>query len=149
VLSAIVSSLHVLAVATALGAVFVRGRALKRPLDPAGLRLLFAADNAWGLAALVLLLTGVLRAFAGLEKGTAFYVASSLFWVKVGLFVLVVALEVRPMLTLIRWRRQLGHGGTPETSAARVLYHLNHVELAVAVLIVFVASFMAKGFGLR
>jgi uncharacterized membrane protein len=53
------------------------------------------------------------------------------------------------MLTLIRWRRQLGHGGTPETSAARVLYHLNHVELAVAVLIVFVASFMAKGFGLR
>jgi putative membrane protein len=149
VLSAIVSSLHVLAVATALGAVFARGRALKRPLDAAGFRTLFAADNAWGLAALVLLLTGVLRAFAGLDKGTAFYVASPLFWVKIGLFVLVVALEVRPMLTFLRWRRQLGHGGAPDTSGARALYHLNHAELALAVLIVFVASFMARGFGAR
>ena len=148
-LSAVVAALHHLALALGLPSVFLRGRALKGPLDRDGLRRLFAADNVWGLAALLWIVTGLLRAFAGLEKGTAFYTASRLFWLKLGLFGAVVALEVWPMLTLLRWRRAVSRGGTPDTSAARALFHLNHVELALIVLIVFVASFMARGFGLR
>jgi putative membrane protein len=148
-LSAIVSALHVLALALGLPSVFLRGRALKGPLDRDGLRRLFAADTAWGVAAALWLVTGLLRAFAGLEKGTEFYTASSLFWTKLGLFLLVVGLEVWPMVTFIRWRRALGRGAPPDTSAARALYHVNHVELALVVVIVFVAAFMARGFGLR
>lgn len=148
-LAPIVSSLHILAVALGLGAVFMRGRALKQPLDAGGLKRLFAADNAWGIAAALLLATGLLRAFAGLEKGSAFYLASPLFWVKLGLFVLVVVLEVRPMVTFIRWRRDLGRGRVPDTSAARTLSHVNHAELAIAGAVVFVASFMARGFLVR
>ena len=44
----------------------------------------------WGIAAALWLVTGLLRAFAGLEKGTGFYLASPLFWTKMGLFLLVV-----------------------------------------------------------
>ena len=148
-ISAIVSALHLLALAVGLPAVFLRGRALKGRLDRESLRRLFAADTVWGVAAALWLVTGLLRAFAGLEKGSAFYLASHLFWLKMSLFVVVVILEVRPMLTLIRWRAALRRGGTPDTSAARGLYRLNHIELAVVVVMVFVAAFMARGFGLR
>src|SRR5262249_33150713 len=103
VMSAVVSALHVLALALGLPAVFFRGRALKGLLDDAGLRGLFAADSVWGVAALLWLATGLLRAFGGLEKGAHFYLASSLFWTKMALFVAVVALEIWPMTTFIRW----------------------------------------------
>ncbi len=77
--SAVVSALHVLALAIGLPSVVFRGRALKGTLDAAGLRRLFAADNAWGLAALLWIGTGLLRAFGGLEKGAQFYLHSRLF----------------------------------------------------------------------
>ena len=144
--AAILSALHVLALAIGLPAVFVRGRALRGRLDADGLGRLFAADTAWGLAALLWVTTGLLRAFAGLEKGTVFYLASSLFWTKLALFALIIVLEVWPMVTFIRWRIALRSGRAPDTSSAASLYVLNHVELVLVVVIVFVASFMARGF---
>lgn len=48
-ISAIVSALHVFALAIGLPGLFLRGRALKGPLDAAGFRQLFASDNAWGI----------------------------------------------------------------------------------------------------
>lgn len=148
-LSAIVSALHVLALGIGLPSVFLRGHGLKGPLDAHHLRPLFVADTLWGVAAVLWIVTGVLRAFGGLEKGTQFYLASSLFWTKLGLFGAVFALELWPMLTFIRWRRDLRRGRAPDLSRARTLYALNHVELALVIVIVFVASFMARGFGLR
>ena len=145
-LSAIVSALHVLALAIGLPAIYLRGRALKGPLDAAGLNRLFAADNVWGLAALLWIVTGLLRAFGGLEKGTPFYLHSRLFWLKLGLFALVVVVEVVPMITLIRWRRLRRRGGMPDTTKARALYGLTHLEMTLVILIVFVAAFMARGF---
>lgn len=148
-IAAFVSALHVLALALGLPSVFLRGRALKGPLDAEGLRKLFAADTVWGIAALLWIVTGLLRAFGGLEKGTPFYLGSRLFWVKLGLFAAILALEAGPMLTFIRWRMQLGRGQAPDTSRARSFYVLNHIEMGLVVVIVFVASFMARGFGLR
>lgn len=148
-MAAIVSALHVLAIAIGLPSVFLRGRALRAPLDRNGLRRLFAADNMWGVAAALVIATGLLRAFGGLEKGTQFYLRSTLFWTKLGLFALILALEVWPMLTFIRWRNRLGRGQVPDTSRAHTFYVLTHIELALLVVIVFVASFMARGFGLR
>ena len=145
-ISAVVSALHVLALAVGLPAVFLRGRALGRPLDAGGLRRLFAADNAWGVAALLWIGTGLARAFGGIEKGTQFYLSSRLFWVKLGLFAAILALELWPMTAFIRWRMRRGRGLAPDTSRARLFYVLNHAEMALVVVIVFVASFMARGF---
>jgi putative membrane protein len=149
-ISAVVSALHVLALAIGLPAVFFRARALKGPLDDdRALVRLFTADNLWGAAALLWIATGLLRAFAGLEKGTPFYLASTLFWTKMVMFLAVGVLEVRPMITFIRWRRQRQRGERPDTTTARALFVVNHVQMALVVAIVFVASFMARGFGLR
>ena len=145
-LAAIVSALHVLALAIGLPAIWLRSRALKAPLDAAGLRRLFVADNVWGLAAALWLVTGLLRAFGGLEKGTEFYLHSRLFWTKLALFALVVALEVWPMITFIRWRGALRQGRPVDTANARALYAVSHAEMALVLIIVFVAAFMARGF---
>src|ERR1700730_2769497 len=102
--SAIVSALHLLAPGPGLPSVYLRGRALKGPLDRDGIRRLLAADTVWGIAAALWIATGLLRAFGGLEKGSQFYLQSPLFWTKMGLFVTVLILEIWPMLTFIRWR---------------------------------------------
>ena len=101
-IAAVVSALHVLTLALGLPAVYLRGRALRAPLDAAGLARLFTADNVWGVAAALWLVTGLLRAFGGLEKGTAFYLGSRAFWLKMALFALILVLEIRPMMTFIR-----------------------------------------------
>jgi putative membrane protein len=148
-LSAIMSALHLLALGIGLPAVYLRGRALRGPLDAAGLQRLFAADNVWGIAAIVWIATGLVRAFAGLEKGSAFYLSSTLFWTKMGLVALLLALEAWPMATFIRWRIQSGRGERPDTSRARALLAVTHAEMGLVLLIVFVAAFMARGFGAR
>jgi putative membrane protein len=148
-ISAIVSAFHLLALAIGLPSVIRRGRELGGTLDAASFRRLLAADNLWDIAALLWIVTGILRAFGGLEKGTQFYVHSTLFWIKLGLFIALLSLESWPMLTFIKWRIELGMGQRPNTSRVRALRMINDVEVALVVGIVFVASFMARGFAIQ
>lgn len=68
-----VAALHLLALGVGLGAVWARGRALHGVLDAQGLQRVFYADNLWGIAAALWITTGLARAFAGLEKGSDYY----------------------------------------------------------------------------
>jgi putative membrane protein len=143
--SAIVAALHSLALAIGLPAVLLRGRALNGTLDDAGFRRLFAADTAWGVAAALWLATGLLRAFGGLEKGSAFYLQSRLFYLKMALFLSIVALEVWPMLTFVAWRQARRRGARVDTSRVPALFKVNHIQLALVIVMVFVATAMARG----
>ena len=149
VTGAILSALHLLALAIGLSAVGTRGRELAGPLDAEGLKRVFRADAAWGIAAFVWLATGAARAFTAIEKGPQYYLHNSLFHAKLGLFVLIVVIEVFPMITLMAWRRAIKRGERPDLSRARTLARVSHLESAVVVIIVFVAAFMARGFGAR
>ncbi len=83
------SALHVLALAVGFGAVFARGRRLRdlrrSPEDAGALGRLFQADSLWGVAALLWIATGLLRAFGRLEKTRDFYLRNGFFWVKMAL----------------------------------------------------------------
>jgi putative membrane protein len=147
VLSALVSALHLLALPIGLPAVFFRSRILRGTLDRQGLQRLFAADTLWGVAAVLWIATGLYRAFGGLEKGAAFYLGSRLFWVKMALLVAILALEIGPMTAFIRWRRQVARGEQPDTARARTYAAVGHAEMALGVLMVLAAAFMARGFG--
>jgi hypothetical protein len=81
----IAAALHLLALGFGPSAVWARGRALGSSLDREGLRRVFYADNWWGIAALIWIVTGLLRLFGELEKGTAYYFANRLFWIKMAL----------------------------------------------------------------
>lgn len=64
---------------------------------------------------------------------------------KIGLFGLVFALELAPMITFIRVRTARGRGAAlPEFSLA-AYRRINTVEVVLIVAIVFVAAFMARG----
>jgi putative membrane protein len=139
-LSAAVSAVHILGVALGVGSIAARARALGRGDIPAAL----GADNLWGLSALVLLGTGLLRAFSTLEKGSGYYLASSAFHLKLGLFTLIVALEVWPMVTLVRWRLR---PELREAGRARQLARVSWLELGLLLVVPFVAAAMARGLG--
>ena len=150
-LSSGIASLHYLALAMGLGSLFMRGRyfrALEKSWDDATLKSLFAADSFWGIAALLWIGTGLARAFGGLEKGSGFYLHHRLFWLKMGLFLLVFLIELRPMFTLLRWRNAQRRGGTYSgQSQLGSFIRSNDVEVVLVVSIVFVASAMARGIG--
>jgi len=147
---AVLSALHVLALALGLGAVVARGQRLRdlsrTPEDDRALRRLFGADSLWGLAAVLWIVTGLGRVFGRLEKEPDFYLRNGFFWVKMGLFALVLALEIRPMVTLLRWRAAKSRAGQLVREANfPALIALNNAEIAVVILIPFVAALMARG----
>jgi putative membrane protein len=142
------ASLHLLALGIGLGAVWARGRALRSSLDAGALRQLFFADTLWGLAAVLWISTGLWRLLAGLEKGTGYYLQNHLFLTKMALLVLVLLLEIRPMITLIRWRKTVSRGEAPDTRAAPLLARISFAQAWLIVLMVFAATAMARGMGM-
>jgi putative membrane protein len=133
----LLASLHLLALGIGLMAVWTRGRGLQGLLDKEGLHRVFLADTFWGIAAGLWIATGLLRAFAGLEKGTAYYLQNHAFLLKMALLVLILLLEAWPMVTLIRWRVQLGRGKQPDTTVAPTLARISWVQTALVILMVF------------
>jgi putative membrane protein len=144
VTSALLSAIHVLTLALGLGGVFLRGRALAGRLDDAGWRRLLAADNAWGIAAGLWIASGLGRVFFG-GKEPGFYWHNGFFWVKLGLFGLVFALELTPMITFIRVRAARGRGTPLPRFPVETYRRINSAELVLVVAIVIAATFMARG----
>lgn len=140
----LLASLHLLALGIGLGAAYARSRSLRGPLDDAGLSRVFLADTWWGIAGILWIVTGVLRAFFGFGKGAEFYLSTGLFHAKLGLVVVILALEVWPMVTLMRWRRQRREGQSPDTSAARAIARISHAQAGLVVIIVFLATAIAR-----
>jgi putative membrane protein len=143
----LLASFHLLALGIGLGAVVGRGLALRSRLDGQGLRWVFLADSAWGVAALLWMVTGVWRLLAGLEKATGYYFTNHAFLTKMALFAIILGLELWPMTTLIAWRRRIARGEKADTSAAALLARISFWQAGLVVLMVFLASAMARGYG--
>jgi putative membrane protein len=146
--AALLSTFHVFALVLGLPGVFMRGRALRAlKTDPTALERVLTADNLWGIASLLWIGTGLSRLFSSSEKGTGYYLNSGSFLLKMGCFALVFALELWPMITFIMWRIRQAKGKPIDTSRAGVFARINDVEVALIVVMPFVASMMARGIG--
>ena len=142
----ILAAVHLLAVVLGFWAVLVRGTNFRRLAAGAGeVRSVLIADNIWGISALVLLVTGGMRAFGGFEKGADYYLQQPLFHLKMTLFVVILLLEVAPMVTLIKWRIALARGAAIETGRAKLFARISHVEALLLLLMVIAATGMARG----
>src|SRR5262245_1954523 len=144
VTAALLSAIHMLTLALGAGAIFARGRALSRPLDEPGWERLLAADNAWGIAALLWIASGLGRVFLG-GKEPSFYWRNGFFWVKLALFGMVFVLELAPMMTFIRVRSARRRGLAVPHFSVDAYRRINGIELALVIVIVFAAAFMARG----
>lgn len=143
------AAIHLLAFALGFWAVLTRGTALRRLAGGVdAVRGVLVADNLWGLSALVLLVTGGMRAFGGFEKGTDYYLHQPLFHLKMTLLLLILLLEIVPMVALIKWRMALGKGAAIDSSKAGRLARISHIEALLLILMVVAATGMARGVGL-
>jgi len=143
----ILAAVHLLPLTVGLSAVWARGRALSGSLTAQSLQRAFFADNFWGLAAVVWIVSGLLRAFGGFEKGTDYYLSNGLFWLKMVSLLLIMVLEIWPMITLIRWRIQMGRGQQPDTRPAAAFARISYVQVALTLVMVLAATGMARGVG--
>lgn len=142
--------LHLLALAIGLAGVWGRARALRdslrNPEDPRAITRAFVADTWWGVAAAGWLITGLWRLFGSTEKTTSYYFGNHAFLAKMGLFLIILALEIWPMMTLIAWRRRVKE---PNARDAGRIEIISYVECALVVIMVFAAVSMARGFGMK
>jgi putative membrane protein len=141
------AAIHLLGFAIGLGAVWARYRCLRGPINHSGLRRALVADSWWALSAVLLISTGLLRAFAGYEKGAGYYLDNHLFLTKLGLLGMILAAEVVAVIILISWRRTLARGGEPDTSRAGLVATISLWQAVLLLAMLVMATGMARGVG--
>jgi putative membrane protein len=154
VLQIVLAALHLLALALGFTAVLTRGLTLREVARGSGgeaLRRAFHADSHWGLAGALWIGTGLWRWLAGIEKSAEYYNRNHLFLAKMGVLAIVLALEIWPMVTLVRWRIASRRAPAAEPiappAAARRIAALSFVQAVLVVVMVFLAAAMARGVG--
>jgi putative membrane protein len=116
-------------------------------LNAAVVQRLGKVDRIYGIAAVVVLLTGLARVFWG-TKGAAWYGSNPLLHLKLGMFVLVGVISIWPTLTFIRWNRALrADGSLPSAEDIRRTRRLVMLQAHIVPLIPLPAVFLARGFG--
>lgn len=76
--------------------------------------------------------------------------SNHIFLGKMGLFLLILALEIWPMITLIRWRRTGAASGSDIAALApraRRISAISYVEAVLVLLMAAAAVAMARGYG--
>lgn len=145
---ALLAYAHILAILTLV--VFLTSEAvLCRPewLNAAAVERLGKVDAIYGISSVAVLATGLARIFLG-AKGAGYYAANPLLWLKVGLFVIVGLVSIRPTITFIRWRRQLrANGSLPAEDEVRRMRKLVMLQAHIVPVIPLAAVFLARGFG--
>ena len=140
------AAIHLLAFALGFWAILSRGTAFRRLAAGLGeARSVLVADNLWGISAVILLVTGGMRASAGYEKGADYYLHQPLFHLKMTLFVLILLLEIAPMITLIKWRMAQARGVAIDAGRSKLFARISHIEALLVMLMVVAATGMARG----
>ncbi len=147
-LDAALAYLHFAAILLVAGFLVAEAMLLRGDLGSRDVAALVRSDIGYSVSAVLALVTGLARALFG-AKGWAFYADNPVFWVKVGLFLAIGLISIRPTLAFLRWRRAArGAAGfsvpAAETKSARrtVL-----VELHLLALLPLAAVLMARGIG--
>lgn len=144
--SAITAYLHYLGFMFAFGALVIESQTLKKDLSVEEAWRLVIADTIYGLSAVTIVITGVLRVMY-FGKGTDYYLNSSVFYVKVGIFIIVSLLSLYPTFSFVSWVKGLRDRQAPslELSQLQWLSWLIRGELMGFALIPLFAAILARG----
>ena len=140
---------HHLAVFT-LVAVFAAEFALLRPgLSGTRIGQLARLDGAYGGVAALVIVIGVLRVIFG-ASGWEYYVGNTVFWAKMGAFLIMGLLTIPPTIAIRRWLKAIEGDAAyavpaAELSASRRYLYLQAITL---ILIPAFAAAMARGYGI-
>jgi putative membrane protein len=144
-MAVVVAWIHYVVIMLMMATLLAEHLALKPTLTVTQARTLQRLDIIYGVAATLVLVTGIMRMY--LEKGVTYYLQSGAFHALVGIFVLVAVLSIYPTVTFLRWRADTGAGRGQELAAApyRNLQMIMRLEMALVLLAPLFATWMAHG----
>jgi putative membrane protein len=146
---ALLAYLHYISIFTLLVFLTAEAVVLRPDMTPEIRRRLARYDAVFGMAALAVLVTGVLRVLYG-AKGAAFYLHNPVFHVKIGLYILVGLLSIMPTVAILRWKKQ---GKTlpdfvPTPAEIAKVRRWVMIESHLIIFIPLAAVLMARGIGM-
>jgi putative membrane protein len=145
--SLILAVIHLVSLALGVALLVLRGKSLQQVKEPKDLGRVFMWDNLYGVLALFWIGSGLLRAFAGFEKGTDYYLSNHVFWTKLLFVLLLLGCEVPILAALIRFRVRKAKGQALDLAGLPRLVRLHWFELATVFPVIVAASVMARGVG--
>jgi putative membrane protein len=137
---------HYVAVFVMIGALMVQMYLLKLNTVADAVRSIARVDRIYGVAALLVFATGLLRVWHG-GKGADYYWHNGAFHGVIGLFILAALVSIVPTLRFIRWRKAVDAGALPAEGEARKTRMLVHVELSLIFIVALLITMVAKGYG--
>jgi putative membrane protein len=147
-MSIFIPYLHIIAIMVLMGSLISEHLILKPEMNPKQIKSLATLDFIYGMAAVLVLITGLLRWFV-YGRGAAYYLSNPLFHTKLTLFVIMAILSVFPTIKFLKWRKEVNSGTAPgvdEKSVKRLLM-LIRIEILIVVIIPFLAVMIARGYG--
>ena len=147
--SALVAYIHYLGIIFCFGSLLFERIILKTNLNKKETIYMIIADAIYGLAGIAILVTGILRVkYFG--QGGDFYTSNPIFWIKVGLYIIVGLLSLYPTTTYILWAIPLSKNKLPDVSESLVKRFrlIITIELLGFAVIPMFATLMARGVGL-
>jgi putative membrane protein len=102
-------------------------------------------DRIYGIAAGAVLLTGIARTWWGV-KGTSWYWHQPLLHLKLGLFIAVGLMSIKPTIMFIRWNKSLrANGALPSDAEVKTARKWVMIQAHIIALIPLAAVFLARG----
>lgn len=145
-LSAITAYFHYVSIGVIFAALAIEFFTLKEELNLKEAWRILWADSAYGLAAIVILTTGILRVLY-FAKDTTYYLNNPVFWVKIILYLLVGLVSLYPTISFLKWIKSLMEKKAPEITINQYkrLKGIIIFELVGFSIIPLFASMMARG----
>lgn len=143
--SSITAYLHYLGFMLSFAALTVEVLNLKTDMTLNETKKVIFADLTYGLAAIAILVTGILRVLY-FGKGTDYYFHNPFFNAKIVIFILVGLLSLYPTYTFLTWIKDFRNGKPPTLEVAKVnsLSWLIKGELVAFILLPLLAAIMAR-----
>jgi putative membrane protein len=138
---------HFLSIFTLLSLLVAEAALYRQRMAPATLALLRRLDVGYMLAAIAVLVTGLMRLLV-FTTGWQFYATNPVFWTKMALFAAVGLMSVPPTIHYIKTAKASGAGdiAIPDRTYRHIRFHLIG-QLALVALIPLAATLMARGVG--
>ena len=149
-MEAAIAYFHFLSILALAGCLVAEFYLCTRDLQPPNVRTIVRVDLLYMIAAIVVLITGLLRVFA-VGKGAGFYLSNPVFYIKVALFVAVGLISIRPTLQFMRWNRAINTGQERILRDGDIATARRYIalELVLLAFIPLMAVLMARGVGVQ
>jgi len=119
---------------------------LKKTLTRTEISRIAAIDAVYGIAAMILIIAGLTLALGNIGKPSIFYKNNPVFYTKLGLFLIVGLISIRPTIFFIKQKK-----GEPNETIT-IPNHISKallIELIILAIIPLFAGLMAHGIGLK